>query len=45
MLDVDECNDKSHTCDANANCSNANGSYHCTCMEGYTVDGQSCQGE
>ena len=27
------------------NCFNANGSYNCTCKEGYTGDGQSCQGE
>ena len=45
LTDFDECNGRSHTCDANANCSNANGSYHCTCKEGYTGDGQSCQGE
>ena len=45
LTDFDDCNDRSHTCDANANCSNANGSYHYTCKEGYTGDRQSCQGE
>ena len=41
LSDVDECNDRRHTCDANANCSNASGSYHCTCKEGYTGEGHS----
>ena len=42
--DIDECNDGSHVCNANPNCTNTNGSHNCICKEGYFVDGQSCQG-
>ena len=40
---IDECNDDSHVCDSNANCTNTNGSYNCICKEGYIINGQSCQ--
>ena len=32
-------------CHVNSNCKNTDGSHICTCKEGYTEDGQSCQGE
>ena len=38
-LDVDECVLRTHNCDINANCSNTNGSYACTCNKGYIGDG------
>ena len=44
LLDIDECSDESHDCDINANCTNTNGSHICTCKEGYTGKGGSCQG-
>ena len=34
----------SYVCDINANCTKTDGSHNCTCREGYTGDGQSCQG-
>ena len=45
FLDIDECSNGSHDCDVNANCINTNGSYSCTCEEGYTGKGESCQGK
>ena len=45
LLDIDECSNGSHDCDLNANCTNTNGSYSCTCKEGYTGKGESCQGK
>ena len=45
LLDIDECNSGSHDCDVNANCTNINGSHSCTCKEGYTGKGESCQGK
>ena len=45
LLDIDECSNGSHDCDINANCTNTNGSYSCTCKEGYTGKGESCQGK
>ena len=45
LLDIDECSNGSHDCDVNANCTNTNGSYSCTCKEGYTGKGESCQGK
>ena len=41
FTDINECNDD--VCDANANCTNTNGSHNCICKEGYIGDGQSCQ--
>ena len=40
--DVDECAIELDTCDDNANCTNTDGSYDCTCREGYTGDGENC---
>ena len=44
LLDIDECLITSHACDVTANCTNTDGSYNCTCKEGYTGDGESCRG-
>ena len=41
FTNIDDCNDD--VCDANANCTNTNGSHNCICKEGYIEDGQSCQ--
>ncbi|CAH3113355.1 unnamed protein product, partial [Porites lobata] len=42
--DLDECKDKIHQCDVNANCTNIPGSYNCTCRPGYTGNGNICNG-
>ena len=34
--DVDECARGTHNCDSNANCTNTEGSFFCTCNPGYT---------
>ncbi|XP_068736854.1 protein kinase C-binding protein NELL1-like isoform X2 [Montipora capricornis] len=38
--DVDECSEEKHNCSREANCTNIEGSYHCTCKEGFFGDGQ-----
>ena len=45
--DIDECskNNRPHYCHENATCANTGGSYNCTCNNGYTGNGKSCQGE
>ena len=45
LLAIDECSNGSHDCDVNANCTNTNGSHSCTCKEGYSGKGKSCQGK
>ena len=44
FLDLDECKEKTHQCDVNANCTNIPGSYNCTCRPGYTGNGSICNG-
>ena len=44
FADIDECNNGSHVCDVNANCTNINGSHNCSCKEGYIGDRRSCSG-
>ena len=44
VLDINECQEKSHNCDTVATCVNNDGSYTCTCNSGYTGDGRSCNG-
>jgi hypothetical protein len=44
-LDIDECSSSGmNDCHVEANCTNTQGSYICTCKEGYTGDGKDCQG-
>lgn len=40
--DVNECEEGTHDCDANAQCTNTQGSYTCACNDGYSGDGKSC---
>ena len=44
-LDIDECqNETLNNCDDNADCFDTDGSFNCTCIEGYTGTGVDCQG-
>ena len=45
VADVDECNESIDNCDINAMCTDSNGSYMCTCSNGYTGSGLVCMGE
>ena len=44
ISDIDECAQKSYTCDVNANCKNTVGSYDCQCSQGYSGNGKTCTG-
>ena len=42
-VDMNECeSNDSNNCDENAQCTNTEGSYTCSCNPGYTGDGVSC---
>ena len=43
-LDINECV-RNNPCDTNAQCTNTDGSYTCSCNAGYTGDGTICTGE
>ena len=43
--DIDECQDGSHNCNENAECSNTVGSFECLCNPGYSGNGQNCSGK
>ena len=43
--DVDECILGEHTCHVNANCTDTDGSFNCTCREGYEGNGFNCTGD
>ncbi|XP_066023776.1 uromodulin isoform X2 [Pocillopora verrucosa] len=40
--DVDECSADVQICGSNANCTNTNGSYYCSCHSGFTRSGKEC---
>ena len=42
LVDIDECDLGTHNCDVNANCTDTDGSFNCTCNQGYTGDGVNC---
>lgn len=44
FADIDECAERRHTCDVNAECENFDGSFRCTCKTGYSGDGHHCIG-
>ena len=44
LPDIDECTLNSDNCSSNAGCANIDGSYECTCNNGYDGDGVSCSG-
>ncbi|XP_041348350.1 fibrillin-3-like isoform X2 [Gigantopelta aegis] len=41
--DVDECQDGSHDCDASTVCTNTDGSFTCTCPNGFTLENKICK--
>lgn len=43
--DVDECSAFSSICGINATCLNSEGSYLCSCKEGFAGDGKACKGK
>ena len=44
ILDIDECSEELNPCDQNADCTNSNGSYSCTCKQGFAGNGTACEG-
>ena len=42
--DIDECLVDPSLCDKNAACTNSEGSYRCTCKQGFTGVGAVCEG-
>lgn len=44
-LEKNNCSDNTHDCHAKAVCNNFEGSYRCSCEEGYQGDGRNCTGE
>ena len=46
LTDINECSEEtSKECDSNAYCTNTEGSYNCTCHEGYSGTGKECNGK
>ena len=43
--DINECELGTHTCDSNANCTDAEDSFNCGCIDGYEGDGFNCTGK
>ena len=43
--DVNECTEGTHTCHAQAYCTDTVGGYSCTCNSGYTGSGEECSGK
>ena len=42
--DINECSADFSVCDENADCNNSDGSYSCTCKQGFTGNGTVCKG-
>ena len=40
--DINECESEENNCHENANCTNTEGSFTCSCNPGYTGDGVNC---
>ena len=43
--DMNECSVSHRLCDVNANCINTPGSYYCSCLPGFTGNGEQCTGK
>ena len=44
FADIDECTSDPSPCNENADCTNSDGSYSCTCKQGFTGNGTVCNG-
>ena len=46
LIDINECTNGTHACYSDDHCTNTNGSYTCSCPQGYKLgsDGHSCNG-
>ena len=44
VIDIDECSSKTDDCSQFATCTNTDGSYECTCLDGYQGNGRRCIG-
>ena len=44
IADIDECIDSTGICHTYATCANTEGSFTCTCNDGYNGDGTDCAG-
>ena len=42
--DINECEQEIHSCSPYANCTDTDGSFNCTCREGFEGDGFNCTG-
>ena len=42
LTDINECENGDDNCNENANCTNTEGSFTCSCNPGYTGDGVNC---
>ena len=45
VVDTDECFEGRDTCHSNAACMDTDGSFECTCENGFTGDGYNCSGK
>ena len=43
LTDDDECGSSHNICHLHAMCNNTEGSYKCTCLEGFVGDGVTCE--
>ena len=44
IIDINECELETYSCHSNANCTDTDGSFNCTCREGFEGDGLNCTG-
>ena len=42
LSEIDECVQGTHDCDENADCADTDGSYSCTCADGFQGNGMTC---
>ena len=42
--DINECEQETYPCHSNANCTDTDGSFNCTCREGFEGNGFNCTG-
>lgn len=44
-VDVDECKNFANICPDNSDCTNLNGTYLCTCKDGFSMSNNKCTGK